>query len=1265
MSENGHNVISAPNPDEQANGSEWSILEELSDEPYSVDIFVDYSKDCIKKAIESFDNIGNTPAINEGDLLQMVEATKDPESAKKLKESVIKGIRDTFNENEEGAADGYSDDEIFDCYSCVMALKSIYNRDAESPEEYVNNTKKLLANLGCEMPISPEKSIGIFGDGYKREDIETRNALENAGYIDKNYRHMIFDKTINRIVKPEQREKMPQVLFDPTDELYDYWDEQSRAMGGDAFRTIFYRFYDNKNFDYLLEDGTLSEAAFADDSPLVKTVFKRYVDGHARKTEKAERIGLFNIIKDHRELVSGNLPRIMIDAMDDIEDDDIANMLDFSYKIYADEKYYGGNDFDEDGNPNEYFWSRLFDFKDAKYVKQFKGYESFFSESDIAFIDLPNEKRSAIMNYIKSMPFGEAKEKAKERGRALGLIDVDGNLNSDFYSNDILGQLEAENVASVFKEQSKEHLSEKEIGYCELPEQYREVLIKHYARHIEKQRANGEEVETYVEYVNKIMDNDGPNAEMYRSIFEEGGFNLLTKEPLVSIEETGLSDIELETLEVYDSIKDEKLETEYTNFILEGIKNNYSIPLNRIMTAPQVLKRLIESNASEIVAHRAAIARQLLRVDLDDDEKMFTKLDEVDDIFVRNGLPMAGKSWAVFTILHATDRLAQDFNINDDNKKMSPGLKEEAKKGGLAGLIYRDLVKSYLGSSIQTARYMDILKTRYPDLDTGFEGIDDSVEYSKKTIETAHKRNIETSRHNLVLEKGDLVKGVGGMRYLGTILKNGSNAREFLGEGADSDATPLDTDMSQVFTGPEKSVRENFDELECHSYGPIYFVLKDKRDGQERFQTTRRSPVEEDAIVDEVDTKSDKLEAFYTGALGNHHYGIRTGFASSEVDAIVVEKENFLKSEVGLEIALNGFYIPVYDMDGKCVFTPEDYEEIRKKMSGLEYYEGISSIESGAEYSGNSLYSFAEDLSIPGFDLSDIIESISEARTETDNRHKAIDAVFKQAFEGINLNRKDYIDGNLQPGSIEVADTGSTGRGTNVPHDGDYDYMFRLDRADFNNPARLDEIRNVFVKALGKENLGSEDVSSENLVRLKHVKIPGIDEEIDVDITMEQKTNRLRYSTDESLRRRIAAMRMEDPVKTDQVIANIIFAKKFCKAVDAYKPKRTRDYPDDKKGGLGGVGVENWILQNGGSFVNAAKQLVELAKNDDGSVKDFGRFKEICQIFDFGENHMAGDNENMHDNFVSRNMSEGGYERLITALVRYVEDGELPKALVN
>lgn len=138
-----------------------------------------------------------------------------------------------------------------------------------------------------------------------------------------------------------------------------------------------------------------------------------------------------------------------------------------------------------------------------------------------------------------------------------------------------------------------------------------------------------------------------------------------------------------------------------------------------------------------------------------------------------------------------------------------------------------------------------------------------------------------------------------------------------------------------------------------------------------------------------------------------------------------------------------------------------------------------------------------------------------------------------------------------------------------------------------------------------------------------------------------------------ALRDRLSTIQKNDPEKYKYVVANILLAKKVLKEANAYKPERS----DKSQGGLGGVGIENWILQNGGSFIDAAKSFVDVA---DG--KNFEQFKQSYEIWDFGDNHRAEKkNEFPNDNFVLNNMSSGGYDRMVGALKKYLNKLEVNK----
>ena len=244
------------------------------------------------------------------------------------------------------------------------------------------------------------------------------------------------------------------------------------------------------------------------------------------------------------------------------------------------------------------------------------------------------------------------------------------------------------------------------------------------------------------------------------------------------------------------------------------------------------------------------------------------------------------------------------------------------------------------------------------------------------------------------------------------------------------------------------------------------------------------------------------------------------------------------------------------------------------------------------------------------------------------------------------MTRKNYIDGDLTEGFVELVDTGSTGRFDNAPGSGDFDYMMRVDKSIMDNPAKLGQISNALLAKFGKTKHAVDEVLENGNLRLKGVSIEGLDTSVDIDISFTQKTNKVQYSTDMALADRLENIKKQSPEKHQQVVANIIFAKQFLKSAGSYKPNRG----ETPQGGLGGVGVENWVLQNGGSFLSAAKEFMSVAEK----CENFEEFKAKYAVWDFGENHMSK-GERQHDNFVSDNMSADGYKRMKQALVTFLQ----------
>ena len=740
----------------------------------------------------------------------------------------------------------------------------------------------------------------------------------------------------------------------------------------------------------------------------------------------------------------------------------------------------------------------------------------------------------------------------------------------------------------------------------------------------------------------------------------------------------------LKVISEYAKLFDIKSQSIFREYI---INFGSEINVEKVEYHAKILIRLSLSNSSEISAFADELAKQILCTD-----KPFDALNKIEEMFVKNNIPVVGKIYSCFEILHP-DFQGFDFN----NSIVSPVLKN-ASTSGKKVIVFSDLIKCAFGSNnrsvnnylknieIGSSLYEKIknghlqfdslsesdmkelitfrnhLATLYNNTkksksdnktftiskdilndilqlvkelssdDTldynladrvirmfcGFAGIntlEEAKSYISNKISVADSRNRNAARLDLILEKGDFIKGIGSIDYLSNILQNGSVSKEYLGASAGSDSTPLDTDVSMVLKS-DGSVSDKMEGLIANNYGPIWFVLKN----DDRFITTRNNSEELD-----VKRNLSKLEVFHTLSSVDH-YGIRTGFASSEINYILTNEDS---SKIGLEIAMNGFYIPVANKKGEIVFTPKDYDNLREKMSGLSHF-------------GENNYSFSENLVTN--ETIEFTSQIEQSNLETQEKRNKINSIIKKSLEELGLHLKTKIDGDLTEGVVELIDTGSTGRGTNKPGDGDFDFMMRLDKSIISGSQKVDELKRTILKNLGKEN--SSEIIASGDFRLKGVQIDN-DTNVDIDITFTNKTDKISYSTEMALQDRLSTIKNLDTEKYNLVVANILLAKQVLKKAEVYKPNRG----EVPQGGLGGVGIENWILQNGGSFIDAATSFVKAAEG-----KNFAEFKSAYQIWDFGENHLAERrNQYSHDNFIANNMNESGYNKMTQALKNYLK----------
>ena len=514
-----------------------------------------------------------------------------------------------------------------------------------------------------------------------------------------------------------------------------------------------------------------------------------------------------------------------------------------------------------------------------------------------------------------------------------------------------------------------------------------------------------------------------------------------------------------------------------------------------------------------------------------------------------------------------------------------------------------------------------------------------SLAQAKQMMADAKSKAEERSKkfgEYVELKEGDFVKGIADTKYFASMLQNGIVAKDYLGGNANHDATPLDADVQKVLEKKE-TFGETLSQLttakgftnssvDGKNLGTIMLVF----DGEEFIETRDEHGKVISENIEELKENRDKKEVFSNGGSA---YGIRTGIGSTNIKYIIADR---YIDKLGLEIVLNGVYIPIVDKTGKVIFTKEMYNEINDKMQGLSYYnESDFLLDETARNSGTEKIALLVDRNLKD----------SESR-----RNKVLE-IINNAIEkcGYKMSKNRRLD--LVPGLIEMIDTGSTGRGTNEPGDGDFDFMVRLDKLLADKPEKF---KQALREELGRLGIREKTETGTGDFRYKGVKFEGLEKELDVDLSFTERTNEIEYSTDESIKDRLNTIREQDINAYKIVIANILLAKKLLKKAGAYK-KKDGPAPErgnaDTRGGLGAVGIENWILQNGGSFYKASKTFLKFAQNS----TTLSEFQQQYAIWDFGENHISTrKNIYPHDNFVY-NLNENGFKIMKEALAKYIE----------
>lgn len=199
-------------------------------------------------------------------------------------------------------------------------------------------------------------------------------------------------------------------------------------------------------------------------------------------------------------------------------------------------------------------------------------------------------------------------------------------------------------------------------------------------------------------------------------------------------------------------------------------------------------------------------------------------------------------------------------------------------------------------------------------------------DYVRKTIETsqseiakqqAHQQNSSNAHPRLELFPEMLIHG-SPVDCIDGVLLNGNLPKEALGEGSATDSYPFHIDFSRITSELTEKHQSTTDMLRDTISNQFGVSGKFGPDGQ-LFYLYRR-----DATCWETGKKY--------SAQGNENHGlILGGIPSTEISAIILKNTDTTLSLVQQVIVDHGFYIPCYNMEGKLLFTPQEYELLIQK----------------------------------------------------------------------------------------------------------------------------------------------------------------------------------------------------------------------------------------------------------------------------------------------------------------------------------------------
>ncbi|MBU1124174.1 hypothetical protein KJ652_06355 [Patescibacteria group bacterium] len=737
-------------------------------------------------------------------------------------------------------------------------------------------------------------------------------------------------------------------------------------------------------------------------------------------------------------------------------------------------------------------------------------------------------------------------------------------------------------------------------------------------------------------------------------------------------------------------------------FVLENFSAVVTVPKQHRESYVQVLLRIDHSPSQEMQRVKDSLARSLATT-----QDPLASYEAVEAVFVKNNLPLAGKLYRVFAILYDPETLKLTVDVGSSPFLQKTGGKKRYHQ------IYKDILRVHVESDNLSLRsfltvlqdgeaLLQVLETEVgvtPDTEQqgeiahclakfealfqnsqlgqgrqlpahpnsmlsvsdlssrykmlkqmsgakegqslsdrvaemfakpiGYETVTEVLEAMRSVKKDAHERGLQIAEMardgTLEIRAGDLLKGVQ-QEYLPRSLQDGFTCPEMLGAQIHEDLTPYDTDLAMVLPENAKNgFNYTVNTSVASGYGDFILVVKDR----DQFQVT---------TTDTQKFDTGKLELFKTGSAEPQYFGIRTGFGSTQVDFIIahelVIKDEKTMNNLFIEIAQNGFYIPIVDTHGNLIFTPEQYSKLRSNFNGISRFGGdhYVVVESVEGVSGTVQSRYRED-------IEEITRHVAEGNQETTQISREVQAVISNVLgeEGVEL--KASYDSSL--GGARLYDIGSTGRGTNVPGDFDFDYTLKVDDSgESSSFKRAEQIAQKIIQRLGGTNNSHTLNNGGYQIRLEKAETEtGIS---DVDIAILPNSQIDYFITHQAVEVKLGYIREHYGEQAYQhTVANVLLAKKVLKLGNAYKKV--------EHGGWGGVGVENWILMNGGNFLEACRTFSDAAHDTNGNVIPLDEFKKQYVVLNPGVNFR----DLQHDNY-TRYLTPEGYRAMLQAIDGYL-----------